>query len=782
MNSLPEQAGVGQFYLAPHSEITRHADSGSSLIDIEELIAATRRQLMIILCFTALGATLGVAYLMTAVPQYTATVDVLIDFPKNQDRSSPSFVDGPLDTAAVDSQVEVIKSDNVAFSVVKALALDTDPEFSGAGTSFLSAIFNYIRSFVDIRSWFTSRAIADLERRQKTQETAARKLKGHLQVRRLERTYVISISFTSRNPGKAQAVANGFADAYFRDQLDSRYIVAKRAAGWLNDRIAELKENALKSDLAVQKFKEENGILSTGAIVSHGLQSSETTNLIADQQLNEITSQLSQAHSETGRMEARLQQIGEIIKSGRTDAAVAESLGNVVINELRSKYLRAAKLTAEFSAKVGVNHYQVVNLRNEMSEYERLIFQELQRIAATYASDLEVARAREKNLNESMASLVTQKSASNRTMVPLRELERESEVFKGLYETFLQRYQDSIQKQSFPSSEARVITAAVLPKSPSSPNTSNILTFFTFLGLLLGGGIGAYRESKDRVFRVPRQVRDELDLEVLGMLPAIAVKAGAPEVGTDLETVRLSSPLHRYVIDAPLSGFAEALRSAKIEVDLTSDTVKTSKIIGVSSTLPGEGKSAVAINFASLLSLVGSKVLLVDGDLRNPGLTRAIAKHAKHGIIEALNGEQSFQSLLLTEAETGVAFLPAVVKKRLLISSELMSSPRMAEFLSMAREKFDYILVDLPPMTPVVDVRATERFLDASLLVIEWGKTPRSIVKSALVEHAGFYQKCIGTVFNKVQRHKFSLYREYGEKTYYYDLYGTYYKDQSDTK
>ncbi len=475
MNSLPEQSDLKR-YLAKHAVIPHHEEESSSWIDIEKLIAAARRQLTVIISSSAIGATIGAAYLVTAVPLYTATVDVLIDASHNQDRTSPSIAEPSLDSSAVDSQVEVIKSDNIAFSVVKTLALEADPEFNGSGGTSPGALFGYMRAVVDVKSWFTSRAITDLERRQRAQEAAVRKLKNSLHVKRLARTYVISISFTSPNPGKAQTIANGYAEAYFRDQLDARYIVTKRAAGWLNDRIAELKENALKSDLAVQKFKEDNGVLSTGAVVSNGLQSTETTNLIADQQLNEITSQISQAHSETARMEARLQQIAEIVKSGRTDASVAESLGNSVISELRSKYLRAAKLAAEFSAKVGVNHYQVINLQNEMSEYERLIFQELQRIASTYASDLEVARSREKNLNESMASLVTQKSASNRTMVHLRELERESEVFKGLYETFLQRYQDSIQKQSFPNSEARVITAASLPKVPVSPITSRVLS------------------------------------------------------------------------------------------------------------------------------------------------------------------------------------------------------------------------------------------------------------------------------------------------------------------
>ena len=130
-----------------------------------------------------------------------------------------------------------------------------------------------------------------------------------------------------------------------------------------------------------------------------------------------------------------------------------------------------------------------------------------------------------RNLDKSMASLVSQKAVSNETLVSLRELEREADVFKNLYETFLQRYQDAIQRQSFPNSEARVITPASLPGAPSWPKGSIVLAFSALLGLLAGSAIGVYREAKDRVFRVAHQVRDELGLDLIGMLPAVELNS-----------------------------------------------------------------------------------------------------------------------------------------------------------------------------------------------------------------------------------------------------------------
>ena len=388
---------VGNVAHLPRQGARITENSGASAqLDIGQLVAAVRRQARVITYAVLTAVSLGLIYLLTAVPLYTAAVDILIDSRRSQDQLSGTIAELTLDTSAVDSQVEVIKSDNVALLVVKALALDADPEFAGSSGSLLGSVFHFFRTIIDVRSWFTSSEILEREARKKALESAVSKLRGSMSVKRVGKTYVLSITYTSPDRHKAQLIANAYADAYFSDQLDSRYIIAKRAAGWLNDRIAELKENALRTDLAVQRFKAEKGILYLpGPSFLIGTHSAQSANLVEDQQLSELTSQISQAHNETARMEARLEQINAMIKSGRTDGAVTESLGNPVITDLRQKYLRAEKLMADFKAKVGADHYQVGSLHNEMNQYQRLIFGELKRIAKTYASDLEVAHARE---------------------------------------------------------------------------------------------------------------------------------------------------------------------------------------------------------------------------------------------------------------------------------------------------------------------------------------------------------------------------------------------------
>ena len=427
----------------------------------------------------------------------------------------------------------------------------------------------------------------------------------------------------------------------------------------------------------------------------------------------------------------------------------------------------------QLESKLGGGHLQVINLRKEMEEYQRLINEELQRIAESYRSEAEVAREKEQSLSMAMAGLVGASAQTNQTLVQLRELERESETYRNLYETFMQRYQEALQQQSFPVSEARVITAATPPESASCPKRGLILALSLAFGVAVGSGLGALREFRDRVFRVAANVRDELGLEFLGTLEdveATPIAESANEESPDPRQVHPTNSLQRYSIDHPLSSFCETLRSAKVALDLSLGDCRP-KVVGVVSVLPKEGKSTVAKNFASLLAHLGARALLIDADLRNPDLTAGIAQHAEAGILEAIRGDRPVRDLLLWEPDSGLFVLPAVIKKRVHHSSEILASPGMRAVLAQAGEAFDYIVVDLPPLGLVVDVRAAATLFDAFLLVVEWGRTPRVMVQSTLTADSALFQKCVGVLYNKVNMKKASLYDYYGSKEYYCNHY-----------
>ncbi len=355
-------------------------------------------------------------------------------------------------------------------------------------------------------------------------------------------------------------------------------------------RIAQLKSASLASDSAVQKFKSDHGLISANG------------KLVSEEHMSELNSQLVTAHSDTVKAEARYNQITEMLRTGQTDGAVTDSLDNPVINDLRQKFLASSKMESELESKLGPDHLQVVNLRRSMAEYRRLILDELKRIAQTYRSEGEVARAKEASLKQSMTSLEDISAGANQTMVELRELEREADTYRNLYESFLQRYQETVQQQSFPVNEARIITSATPPTTPTYPKRLLTIGLCLVLGSVAGAGLGALREYGDRSFRVAAQVRDELGIEFIGMLQTVkkVARNRRKETNVDQAVVAIRDPIYRYSIDHPLSSFSETLRSAKVSVDLSLED-RYPKIVGFISALPGEGKSTVSKNFASLL-------------------------------------------------------------------------------------------------------------------------------------------------------------------------------------
>ena len=729
-------------------------------LDLDLWLGVVRRQARVLVVAALAGLLVGFAYIVTAVPQYTATTQLLIDnqLVANSQRDnndvSASTADLLFETGAIDSQVEVLKSGRIAHLVVSSLKLTSDPEFMKMRETLIGRALAMLRPAFDLGRLFAPRTKSepDSEPDDALQRAAISKLENGLGVRRIARTYVLAVDYTSPNPKLAATIADAFAEAYLADQLDAKFEASRRTSDWMRERIAQLKKDSINSDSAVQKFKAVHGLVTADG------------KLVSDQQLTELTAQLMAAHNDTAKAEARSDQITEMLKSGETDGSVTDSLGNPVITDLRQKFL----------------HASLIGRQRDVEFYRKQIFEELKRIAETYRSESEIAKAKEDSLKKSMAALTSENVETDETLVQLRELEREAENYRTLYQTFLRRYQDTVQHQSAPMSEARVITAASQPSVPSSPRRTFILAFSLVLGSMVGVGIGAVMEHRGgRVFRTPSQVRDQLGLEFLGMLqvldhPAIFTK---PSVARpDPKKIASKDCQQRYSIDHPLSHYSETLRSIKLAVDLSLSD-RQPKVIGVISTFPNEGKTTLSKNFASCLAQLGATTLLIDGDLRDFGLTRSLAAHADAGILEAIRGDRPLRDLLLLEPDSGLLVLPAVIRKRLHHPGEVLSSPGMRSLLTEAGEDFDYIIVDLPPIAAVLDVRAAASMFDAFILLVEWGRTALPAVQTIVASDKLLYDKCVGVVFNKVQMNKITLYESYGSKDSYHGDVSKYYRE-----
>jgi succinoglycan biosynthesis transport protein ExoP len=748
--------------------LTRFGDARPTAMSPSDLLASlkslARRRFGIIVLIFFLSLICGAIYLYITPPQFLAQAELLIDTRKAQLFQQQSLVgDSLVDSTAVDSQIEVLKSEAIAASVIKQLHLTSDPEFVGSKPGILGTILGYLSS---------TAPPSELVLEQRAQGV----FRSKIFPRRVATTYVVDIGFLSLNPDRAAQIANAAADAYIDDQLEAKYQVTRRAGFWLQERIQELQQQASTAERAVLDFKKANNIVDAGG------------RLIGEQQLAELNSQIVLTRAATAEARARLDRISEITKHDVTeidnvlkapDPAVADVLHNEVINKLRSEFLDTANREAVYSARLGRDHLVVVNLRNQLFEIRKSIFDELKRIEETYKSDYQIAMAREQSVQKSLAEVVAQSQNTNQAQIALKDLDSKAQTFRAIHDNFVQRYMESLQQQSFPYTEARVISRA--PRgAKSQPKPMLVMTLASASGLLLALGVAFLIDMSESGFRTTDQVESELQTGCLAVVPLIKLDTETPPpVHAEKADLDISRHIERTgllfgVVGTPFSRFAEAFRTIKVSIDLFS-VAKPTKAIGITSTHPNEGKSTIAANLARLISHAGGKAILLDCDLRNPSLTRSLAPGAELGLLDVLSGKRLLKDVVWTDPTTSLAFVPMVAKTRLSHTNEILASAGLKKLINALREVYDYVLIDLPPLTPVVDVRSTNQIVDSYLFVIEWGRTGVEAAQRALSSAPLVYENLMGVILNKADLEVMRNYsRNSGDlyKNQYLERYG----------
>ena len=742
------------------------------------IVSFLHRQFPVILIVLLVSLALGGLYLITATPRFTGHAVLLIDTHKTQVfQVQAPLGDLPIDSATVDTQIEILKSENIATTVVKDLHLNEDPEFISPKPGLIDRLVGFFTfAFIPTIPTFQQGTGSGPTPEFRQMRSAIGTLDGNLAVKRAGLTYAVDIEFKSVRPDRAAQVANAVADAYVVDTLEAKYATTRRAASWLQERLTELRQELASAERAVIDYKTKNNIVDTGG------------RLINEQQLAELNSALVQARAMTAESKARLDRVQQIIAAGDVDpassatATVADTLKNDVINKIRTQYLEHDAKASLLAARIGPNHLAVVNLRNQMRELRRTIFEELERTAETFKSDYEIAKAREESVEKSLKQTVTELQTTNEAQVTLHNLQASAETYRALYDNFLQRYMESVQQQSFPVSEARLITQATLPLHKSSPKSILIMGLAAVGGLMLGVALGFIRDLSDRVFRTTGQIEEGLKADCISVIPLVkglstAEKRALPEPSsTQFVGEREISADQSFlwtVAHSPLSRFAELIRAIKIAID-SNKVVKTNKVIGITSSLPNEGKSTIAGALAELIGHSGGRVLLVDCDLRNPSLSRKLAPNAQVGLLEMINNTAAVEDVLWFDQVTGFEFLPAVICSRLPHSSEILASQATRALFEGLREIYDYVIVDLSPLAPVVDVRVVTPLVDSFVFVAEWGRTKIDVAEHALATARSVYDNLLGVVLNKADMSVFGRYQSHRGNYYYNRYYAQY--------
>jgi exopolysaccharide transport family protein len=729
---------------------------GMSIVQIRDFFSREWRLIVgCVVVFMALGA----AYAAISPYRYTAYTDMRIDTKgATWTHSDTSGESRPVDDASVESEMETTKSEKVAMNVIDRLNLREDPEFARSGPGRLSRLIAFLTF-----STPKPRTVSQAEATRNALDT----LKSNLRVTRLGRSYFEQISYTSLDPQKASTIANAIADAYIEDQLQAKFEATRRASVWLEQRIEELRKQASDAYKAVQDFKSQNSII----IGVDGKLASEV-------ELDQLGVALAKARADTSQARAKVERIAGVLEQRSDnkgnlripDPVVTDALSNPVITKLRQQFLDDQSKEAEWSSRYGSEHQAAKNLRAEMAGLQRAIWDEISRIAESYKSELQIAKSQEESIDKRMIEVFQKSGATRQSQVRLRELETAANTYRGIYETFLTRFTQSVQQQSFPSTEARIVTLAAPPPAPSSPKTLLIVAFAGVTGFAVSVLTAFARQQMNRQIYTRAQLEKLTGLPCLAVFPSFeqpnAGKAG--RLRASMRKPTLDSTAFRQISQvAPFSATAEALRYIKVAIDLHP---RNAKVIGIVSALPGEGKTTLAIGFAAFAAKNRARVLVIDADLRNPSMTRSLGYANEPGLVGLVADRASLDDLVIKDTRLNFDFLPSSTQTKPSNSSDMLNSAPIVDLLKEAKSNYDYILIDLPPILPVVDVKAVARLFDAFILVVEWGNTTSDEVVKA-ISASPISERLIGTILNKADEAVMRRYDGYQDRTlsYYHD-------------
>lgn len=730
-------------------------EADDDLVDLRQLWRVLRRRLAVFIA-VALGIfALAVLVTMQMTPQYTATASVIIDARRSQVIDIEAVLTGVgSDAAALDTEVELIRSRSLAQAVVESLDLVSDPEFNGRlrEPSGVGALISGVTGFFSaLLPSQVAESTGSPESRELDQVTSA--VLDRLSARRSGMTYMISISFVSEGPEKAARIANAFADAYLTSQLEAKFEATERANIWLNERLEVLREEVRTDEQAVELYRAENGLLDTGG------------STLTEQQISDLNAQLAIQRAELSAAESSLRSVQAQLNQGSSLDTIGEVLRSETIRALRAQQTETSRRRSDLTSRYGPRHPEILAVEREAADLEEQVAREIQRIVAGLETEVNVARQRVASLQATLAGVRDELVTNNRALVRLRELEREAEASRTLFESFLNRFRQTNEQDDLATADARIVARAPVPSEPSSPNWILNLALGVVLAGMAGAGAIAILEVFDNGVRTEGDVERELGAGHIASVPFLTQSRFGRKKG------KSGGHPYDYIRENPLSGIAESFRVIRSAI-LLSNLDKAHKIVAVTSALPGEGKTTTTFSLGRISAMSGSKTLILDCDLRRRLLTKAAAPDAKRGLLEVLAGDCSLDSVLIEDAERGLHILPSVESQ--FTPRDVFSSEAFRSLLVVLRQRYDLVIIDTAPVLAVTDTRVIAAKADAVVVNVKWKTTPREAAGSALDILREVKANVLGVVLAQVDMNAQARYG-YEGSSYYYKNYRSYY-------
>jgi polysaccharide biosynthesis transport protein len=741
----------------PMEDFDATSGAQAAPMDVLALVRGVLRRWKLVTFITLAVSIAAYAIVKTVVPsRYKSTVEILVYDPQQQidatiQKPISPFVDA-LGGEAINTEINILKSKSVALRVASELGLDTDPEFQTRGVPGrrLTDRIGSLSKQLGITSLAERLGIADLPERlgfggsNQAEENKERSLTPAEEkaenldlaadelIKRLDisqDSYIISVSATSRDPSKAQRLASTIANDYLASQREARQVALGRVAAWLKEHIDNLQSRVLDAEASIEKLKAESGVRDN------------EFGKVKEQQIRDLNAQLMTARQEVNDKSAHLEQARALIDANGDIDSIPELTASTSLAELRRKKMELTWSLADLQNRFGEHNPQVVSARVALAAVDKQTKAEAQNVLGVMKNAYDIAVRREQTLEANLQSLTA--NLNSETYLKLQQLRHAADSDRKDYESYLAQYNNISEQREMQSASARIISPASFPRSPASKR----LKFYALGGMAgLGGGLllAFLLEYFKPGVRTSVEIEQSFGLPVVGFVPMVSRRrSGRASYHQSLDRV----------VNEPLSHLSEAVRSMRVGLELSG---ASSKVILITSALPGEGKSTAAMLLAASSATSGKKTILLDCDLRLRSTSEALRRKNQPGLSEFLSGTAALSDVITQDPITKINLIPAGSTRS--NAADLLMSPRMLDLLAVLRSGFDCIIMDTPPVLPVVDALALAAGADKILVVIEWRRTPRATISEAFRVLGPEANRIAGVVLNKVDFNELPAY------------------------
>lgn len=688
-------------------------EESSELIDLRAIGRAFRKHWVpvVVMSLLAIGATAAVYFMTT--PSYLATATMVVErqsqdvVPVNSE--TPALT---TDSPTVDTTVEILQSPFIAGRVVDALKLVEDPEFN-------PALLN-----VDGQLPKTP------EQQLAARDRAIRILGGSLSVQREGVSYAIAVRYASEDPKVAANIANATIDEYLLTRVEGEQGSTQRSADLLETRLEELRGEVLAAEGQVAQYRSQEGLFAATDVSS-----------ITQQELSVLNTQLAEARAAEAAANARLSTARSQMSQGFSGESLGAALESEVVGALRAQRSVASAEVANLTTRYGPRHPSLIKAQSQLADIDVQIGAEVERIVASLKTEASAAGGRTSSIASSIAGLQNRLAVDSDASVRLSELERNAASARELYQGFLDRYKESVARQGTETSGAKEVSRAAIPVLPISPNPLLYIAIALVAAGASSTAVVAGREFLENGLRTAEAVEKRLKINALGSIPEIG---SLPEIRKSREPVAWPP---QFLIDHPKSAFAEAFRALKTTLVMTPGPQRT-KIISVTSALPGEGKTSSAICLASAAARSGIRTILIDCDSRRQASSRSLAKSISYGLTDVLNNDATMAQAIVHDEDSGVYFLGQKPDED--TPFDLMGSEAMAELLQELRGQFQFVVLDTAPVLPVAESRMLAALADIVIFLVQWKKTPAKAAEIGLRQLDDVGANVAGVVLSRV--------------------------------